>query len=116
MQCLKALRVHIAVNVSATLQGSRFAILHGDGPRPTFSVYAMRQDLKSSVRGVSLVGSQPSKQANCMFWSPQGKYMVLAGLKVRGAAFLKGQASSHAACMSRDIVLAGLKLQRGLCL
>eukprot|EP00891_Asterochloris_glomerata_P006248 jgi/Astpho2/6248/Aster-03652 len=62
-------------------RGSRFAILHGDGPRPTFSVYAMRQDLKSSVRGVSLVGSQPSKQANCMFWSPQGKYMVLAGLK-----------------------------------
>ena len=72
-----------AQSMSATLQGSRFAILHGDGPRPTFSVYAMRQDLKSSVRGVSLVGSQPSKQANCMFWSPQGKYMVLAGLKVR---------------------------------
>ena len=75
--------MHTAQSMSASLQGSRFAILHGDGPRPTFSVYAMRQDLKSSVRGVSLVGSQPSKQANCMFWSPQGKYMVLAGLKVR---------------------------------
>lgn len=64
------------------LQGSRFAILHGDGPRPTFSMYSMKDNLKSSVRGVSLVGSIPNKQSNLLCWSPQGKYIVLGGLKV----------------------------------
>ena len=64
------------------LQGSRFAILHGDGPRPTFSIYQMKSDLKTTVKGVNLVGSQGNKQANQIHWSPQGKYLVLGGLKV----------------------------------
>lgn len=65
------------------MQGSRFAILHGDGPRPSFSIYAMKSDLKTTVKGVNLVGTQPNKQANQIHWSPQGKYLVLGGLKVR---------------------------------
>lgn len=65
------------------LQGNRFAILHGDGPRPSFSIYAMKVDLKTTVKGVELVGIQPNKQANQIHWSPQGKYLVLGGLKVR---------------------------------
>ena len=62
-------------------QGSRFAILHGDGPRPSFSIYAMKSDLKTTVKGVDLIGTQPNKQANQIHWSPQGKYLV-GGLKV----------------------------------
>lgn len=64
------------------MQGSRFALLHGDGPRPSFSIYAMKSDLKTTVKGVDLVGTQPNKQANQIHWSPQGKYLVLGGLKV----------------------------------
>ena len=64
------------------VQGSRFALLHGDGPRPSFSIYAMKSDLKTTVKGVDLVGTQPNKQANQIHWSPQGKYLVLGGLKV----------------------------------
>jgi len=57
--------------------------LHGDGPRPSFSIYAMKSDLKTTVKGVDLIGTQPNKQANQIHWSPQGKYLVLGGLKVR---------------------------------
>ncbi|KAK9824494.1 hypothetical protein WJX72_010811 [[Myrmecia] bisecta] len=61
-------------------RGNRFAILHGDGPRPTFSLYCMK-DLKTTARGVQLIGTLPNKQANCMSWSPQGKFLILGGLK-----------------------------------
>lgn len=70
------------------VQGSRFALLHGDGPRPSFSIYAMKSDLKSTVKGVDLVGTQPNKQANQIHWSPQGKYLVLGGLKVHTLPYL----------------------------
>ncbi|KAK9836110.1 hypothetical protein WJX81_002073 [Elliptochloris bilobata] len=60
--------------------GSRFAVLHGEGPRPNFSLYAMK-DMRTSAKGVQLVGTQTGKQANCIFWSPQGKFLVLGGLK-----------------------------------
>lgn len=42
----------------------------------------MKSDLKTTVKGVDLVGTQPNKQANQIHWSPQGKYLVLGGLKV----------------------------------
>ena len=51
-------------------KGTRFGVLHGEGPRPTFSLYEMN-DMKSTARGVQLVNSQPNKQANCLHWSPQ---------------------------------------------
>jgi len=53
-------------------RGSRFAVLHGEGPRPNFSVYAMK-DMRTSAKGVQLVGTQTGKQANCIFWSPQAR-------------------------------------------
>ncbi|CAK0783331.1 hypothetical protein CVIRNUC_006530 [Coccomyxa viridis] len=61
-------------------RGSRFAVLHGEGPKPALSVYAMN-DMRTSARGVQHLGSQPGKQANCIHWSPQGKNLVLGGLK-----------------------------------
>ncbi len=42
----------------------------------------MKSDLKTTVKGVDLIGTQPNKQANQIHWSPQGKYLVLGGLKV----------------------------------
>lgn len=53
-------------------RGSRFGVLHGEGPRPTFSLYAMK-DMRTSAKGVQHLGSQPGKQANCIHWSPQAR-------------------------------------------
>lgn len=63
------------------LQGTRFAILHGDGPKPNLSVYEMK-DVRSAVKAVQPVVHNPSRAANVIHWSPTGKNMVLAGLKV----------------------------------
>ena len=63
------------------LQGTRFAILHGDGPKPNLSVYEMK-DVRSAVKAVQPVAHNPSRAANVIHWSPTGKNMVLAGLKV----------------------------------
>jgi Eukaryotic translation initiation factor eIF2A len=65
------------------LQGTRFAILHGDGPKPNLSVYEMK-DVRSAVKAVQPVVHNPSRAANVIHWSPTGKNMVLAGLKVNG--------------------------------
>lgn len=56
-------------------RGSRFAVLHGEGPRPNLSLYAMR-DMKTSARGVQHITTQPGKQANCIHWSPQVRLSV----------------------------------------
>ncbi len=63
--------------------GSRFAMLHGEGPRPNFSLYAMK-DMRTSAKGVQLVGTQVGKQANCIFWSPQARAPV-SGLALSSA-------------------------------
>jgi len=59
--------------------GVRFAVIHGDSPqRYSVSFYTM-----GSVKDphVKLLKSFPKKQANHLFWSPQGTHIVLAGLK-----------------------------------
>lgn len=56
-------------------KGHRFAVIHGDNPRPDVSFY--------SVKGgkVSKLTTLKSKQANALFWSPSGRFIILAGLK-----------------------------------
>ncbi|KAF2313046.1 hypothetical protein GH714_008883 [Hevea brasiliensis] len=58
-------------------KGHRFAVIHGDSPRPDVSFY--------SGLLITLAGFQSSllkgKQANALFWSPTGHYIILAGLK-----------------------------------
>lgn len=54
--------------------------MHGDGPRPNVSFYTMRDD-KGKQSSVRLLGTVPGKSCNHIFWSPQGKNIVLAGLK-----------------------------------
>ncbi|KAK9058225.1 hypothetical protein SSX86_023065 [Deinandra increscens subsp. villosa] len=56
-------------------KGHRFAVIHGDNPRPDVSFY--------SVKGgkVLKLTTLKQKQANALFWSPTGRFIILAGLK-----------------------------------
>ncbi|KAL5559619.1 hypothetical protein UlMin_035830 [Ulmus minor] len=56
-------------------KGHRFAIIHGDNPRPDISFYSMQ------ASRVAKLATLKGKQANALFWSPAGKFIVLAGLK-----------------------------------
>ncbi|GBG62798.1 hypothetical protein CBR_g32387 [Chara braunii] len=60
-------------------KGHRFAIVHGDGPRPDVSFYSMKSP-KNTGR-VTLLTTLKNRQVNTLYWSPQGKFIVLAGLK-----------------------------------
>mmetsp|Transcript_36262 Transcript_36262/g.43780 ORF Transcript_36262/g.43780 Transcript_36262/m.43780 type:complete len:706 (-) Transcript_36262:230-2347(-) len=58
-------------------KGPRFAIIHGDGPRPDITFYTMIDKLGRCKK----LGTLKGKSANALYWSPQGKNIVLAGLK-----------------------------------
>uniref|UniRef100_A0A7S0RNS6 Eukaryotic translation initiation factor 3 subunit B n=1 Tax=Pyramimonas obovata TaxID=1411642 RepID=A0A7S0RNS6_9CHLO len=58
-------------------KGHRFAIIHGDGPRPDITFYTMQDKLGR----VKKIGTLKGKSANQLYWSPQGKNIILAGLK-----------------------------------
>ena len=62
--------------------GNRFAVLHGEGPRPNFSLYGMK-DMRTAAKVVQLLGTQTGKQANCIFWSPQARAPI-SSLVFRG--------------------------------
>lgn len=54
-------------------KGHRFAVIHGNLPRPDVSFYSMR----TPGRVLKLV-TLKAKQANALFWSPTGKHMIIA--------------------------------------
>ncbi|KAL9400480.1 hypothetical protein Peur_009441 [Populus x canadensis] len=60
-------------------KGHRFAVVHGDSPRPDVSFYSMRT--AHNTGRVSKLTTLKGKQANALFWSPSGRYLILAGLK-----------------------------------
>lgn len=60
-------------------KGHRFAIIHGDGPRPDITFYSMRSP--NNVGRVTKLTTLKGKQANALYWSPIGRFCVLAGLK-----------------------------------
>ncbi|KAE8716893.1 Eukaryotic translation initiation factor 3 subunit B [Hibiscus syriacus] len=60
-------------------KGHRFAVIHGDNPRPDISFYTMRST--HNLGRVSKLTTLKGKQANSLFWSPGGRFIVLAGLK-----------------------------------
>ncbi|GAY44388.1 hypothetical protein CUMW_081790 [Citrus unshiu] len=60
-------------------KGHRFAVIHGDSPRPDISFYSMRT--AQHAGRVSKLTTLKGKQANALFWSPSGRFIVLAGLK-----------------------------------
>lgn len=58
-------------------KGHRFAIIHGDGPRPDISFYSMRSP--NNVGRVTKLTTLKGKQANALYWSPIGRFIILAG-------------------------------------
>ncbi|GFP90453.1 eukaryotic translation initiation factor 3 subunit b [Phtheirospermum japonicum] len=60
-------------------KGHRFAVIHGDNPRPDVSFYSMRSG--TNTGRVSKLTTIKGKQANALYWSPAGRFIVLAGLK-----------------------------------
>ncbi|CAN1282903.1 Eukaryotic translation initiation factor 3 subunit B [Linum perenne] len=60
-------------------KGHRFAVIHGDGPRPDVSFYSMKTAQHSGR--VSKLATLKGKQANALFWSPLGHHLILAGMK-----------------------------------
>ncbi|EFJ13839.1 hypothetical protein SELMODRAFT_446105 [Selaginella moellendorffii] len=60
-------------------KGHRFAIIHGDGPRPDVTFYSMKSP--NNVDRVTKLATLKGKQANALYWSPAGRFIVLAGLK-----------------------------------
>lgn len=56
--------------------GSRFAIIHGENAaRPDISFYTMGDNKLKHLKTLE------KKPANHLFWSPKGKFIVLAGLR-----------------------------------
>jgi translation initiation factor 3 subunit B len=60
-------------------KGHRFAVIHGDNPKPDISIYSMRT--AQNTGRVSKLTTLKGKQANALFWSPAGRFIVFAGLK-----------------------------------
>ncbi|GLJ05188.1 hypothetical protein SUGI_0013290 [Cryptomeria japonica] len=60
-------------------KGHRFAIIHGDGSKPDVSFYSMRSP--NNVGRVSKLATIKGRSANALFWSPIGRFIILAGLK-----------------------------------
>ncbi|KAK9980676.1 hypothetical protein ABG768_000267 [Culter alburnus] len=61
--------------------GSKFAVLHGESPRINASFYHVKSNGK-----IELIKMFDKQQANSIFWSPQGQFMVLAGLRSMNGA------------------------------
>ncbi|CAH1273290.1 EIF3B [Branchiostoma lanceolatum] len=59
--------------------GEKFVVLHGESPRISASIYKMSNK-------VELLKCMEKKQANHLFWSPQGQFVVLAGLRSMNGA------------------------------
>jgi len=56
--------------------GSKFAVIWGEAPRINVSFYNVKAEAK-----VELLKTMDRRQANHLFWSPAGKFLVLAGLR-----------------------------------
>nr|XP_003226093.1 PREDICTED: eukaryotic translation initiation factor 3 subunit B [Anolis carolinensis] len=61
--------------------GSKFAVLHGESPRISCSFYHVKNNGK-----IELIKIFDKQQANTIFWSPQGQFVVLAGLRSMNGA------------------------------
>ncbi|XP_070581351.1 eukaryotic translation initiation factor 3 subunit B-like [Ptychodera flava] len=55
--------------------GCKFAVLHGESPRICVSFYNVTKGK------VELLKMMDKKQANHIFWSPSGQFVILAGLR-----------------------------------
>lgn len=58
--------------------GQRFALIHGDSTRPDISFYSMGSALNKGR--VLKLKTLKGRQANALYWSPAGRFIILAGL------------------------------------
>ena len=62
--------------------GTKFALIHGEGAQ---SLNVTFYDVKQG-QTPSLLKKYERKSANCLFWSPTGQFIVLAGLRTMNGA------------------------------
>ncbi|KAE8682808.1 Eukaryotic translation initiation factor 3 subunit B [Hibiscus syriacus] len=60
-------------------KGHRLVVIHGDNPRSDISFYLMRST--HNLGRVAKLTTLKAKQANSLFWSSGGRFIVFAGLK-----------------------------------
>jgi len=58
--------------------GNKFAIIHGETPRISVSFYNVNT---TSGGTIDLLDKLEKRQANTIFWSPRGQFVVIAGLR-----------------------------------
>jgi translation initiation factor 3 subunit B len=55
-------------------RGNHFALVHGNPARPDVSFYKLTKKTLEKVKTLE------NRAANCLFWSPTGDYIIIAGL------------------------------------
>ncbi|KAI3936147.1 hypothetical protein MKX01_021427 [Papaver californicum] len=60
-------------------KGHRFAVIHGEASRTDISFYSMRA--ATNTGRVSKLTTFKGKNANALYWSPSGRFILLAGLR-----------------------------------
>ena len=60
--------------------GARFAITHGEGSRPSVSIYTMSGKAAGGGVELSLIKTLESRACNVLYWSPAGGMLLLATL------------------------------------
>lgn len=58
--------------------GNKFAIIHGETPRISVSFYKVNTEPRGTIEAI---GCLEKRQANTIFWSPRGQFVVIAGLR-----------------------------------
>lgn len=64
--------------------GSKFAFIHGESPNCSVSFYTVSQGQRPA-----LLKKFDNRACNHLFWSPNGQYIVLAGMGTSGGGFLE---------------------------
>lgn len=61
--------------------GNRFCVIHGDGPSKTVSFYTMHRPGKNKLEAnkLTLLFQLKKQNVNQIFWSPNGRHVVLHG-------------------------------------
>lgn len=62
-------------------KGHRFAVIHGEAPKLDISFYSMRG--ANNTGRISKLTTLKGKNANALFWSPAGRFIIFAGLKTQ---------------------------------
>lgn len=75
--------------------GSKFAVIHGESPRISASFYSMDKQ-----RSAALLKTFEKKQVNSIFWSPNGQFCILAGLRNMNGV-LEFYDTSDVVCMNQ---------------